>query len=85
MTGRLRQSVGIMDFIASLGGAAIVSWVVIELASPQISRNGANATNSLVQQSNTWMATVVEYLPVVFLFIAAVGALAFVVFETQFV
>jgi hypothetical protein len=81
----LRQSVGVMEFFASLGGAAIVSWVVVELAGPQLTYANNNATNSLVATSNQWFSAVVENLPIIMLFIAVVGSLAFVVYQTRYV
>ena len=82
---RLEQSVGYMEFFASLGAGAIVAWVVTTLAGEQLNYVGANASNSLVQQSNQWLTVLVENLPVVFLLIAAAGGVAWAVFQTNFI
>lgn len=85
MRGRLNQSVGYIEFVASLGAGAIVAWVVTMLAGDQLDYVAANSSNSLVQQSNQWLSILVENLPVVFLLIAAAGGVAWAVFQTSFV
>jgi multisubunit Na+/H+ antiporter MnhC subunit len=84
MRGHLPQSTGFVGFISSLGGGAVVIWVVWQLAGSPMNRLEANATLPIVQRSHQWTETLLNYLPVVFLLTAVVASIAFVVFQTRF-
>lgn len=78
------QSVGFVHFFATLGAGAAIVWVVQRIAGDQLAYMDTNATVSTVQQSNDWFAILVENLPTVFLLLAAVGGIAWAVFQTNY-
>jgi hypothetical protein len=80
---QLPQSVQIVQFFASLGGGAVVIWVVWELVAEPLDYVGANATG-LVATSNEWFDILIQNLPIAFVFIAAMGSIAWTVFATRF-
>ena len=84
MTTELRQSVEYIQFFASIGAAAIVSWLVIELTNTPLNYVSTNAETKLVEQSNNWFDILITNLPIIFLFIAGMGAISFTVFKSEF-
>ena len=80
----LPQSVEIVQFFSTLGAGAIVTWVVWELVAAPLAYTGDNATLPLVANSNEWFDVLINNLPIAFLFIAAMGSIAYTVFKTQF-
>jgi hypothetical protein len=84
MTTELRQSVEYIQFFASIGAAAIVSWLVIELTNTPLNYVSTNAETELVEQSNNWFDILITNLPIIFLFIAGMGAISFTVFKSEF-
>jgi hypothetical protein len=85
MRHHLPQSVGIVSFVSSLGGGAIIVWVVWQLSKRPMDNLEAEATVPVVQRSHQWTATLLSNLPVVFLLTAVVGSIGFVVYQTRFV
>jgi len=84
MTSELRQSVEYMQFFASIGAAAVVSWLVVELTNDPLNYVGANAEVELVAKSNNWFDILITNLPIVLLFIAGMGTISYTVFKSQF-
>lgn len=80
----LPQSIEIVQFFSTLGAGAIVAWVVWELVADPLTYVDNNATLELVLRSNEWLNILIENLPLLFLFIAAMGSIAITVFKTQF-
>lgn len=80
----LHQSIEYVQFFVSIGAAAVLSWVVWELEATPTTYTADNASLPLVQTSNQWFDTLIQNLPLVFLFIAGMGALAMTVFKSQF-
>lgn len=81
----LHQSIEFVQFFATLGGGAIVTWVVWKLVEAPLAYTGENATSDLMIESNEWFDVLVTNLPVAFLFIAALGSIAWTVYRTNFV
>ena len=81
---RRAQSVGFVHFFATLGAGAAVVWVVRRVVGDQLTFMDNNATVGTVQQSNQWFSILVENLPTVFLLLAAVGGIAWAVFQTNY-
>jgi len=84
MTSQLQQSVEYVQFFASLGAGAAVTWVVWELTERPRTYNQNNASLELVANSTDWFGAVIDNLPVIFLFIAALGSIAWTVYKTNF-
>jgi len=84
MTLELRQSVQYIQFFASLGAAAVIAWLVVELTNDPLAYVETNAETELVAQSNNWFDILISNLPIVFLFIAGMGAISYTVFTSQF-
>jgi len=84
MTSELRQSVEYMQFFASIGAAAVVSWLVVELTKDPLNYVGTNAEVELVAKSNNWFDILITNLPIVLLFIAGMGTISYTVFKSQF-
>jgi flagellar biosynthesis protein FlhB len=84
-TGRVSQSLGIVDFFASLAAGGIVTWVVWKATAEPMSTVGSAAQNSMVQESNTWFQILLDNLPLLFLLIACLGGVAWAVFQTEFI
>lgn len=85
MRGRVRQSVGIAEFFASLAAGAIVTWVVWAAVDGPLAYASGTATNDQVVQSNEWFQILVDNLPILFLLIASAGGIAWAVFQTEFI
>lgn len=81
----LRQSVGIISFFASLGLAAIIVWLMWQLSEPAMGTLNNSSTVPEVRQSVQWTDTLLTNMPVVFVLMAVVGGIAFVVYQTRFV
>jgi len=81
---QLPQSIEIVQFFGSLGAGAIVAWVVWELVAAPLGYVDANASLEIVTRSNEWLDILIQNLPLAFLFIAAMGSIAWTVFKTQF-
>lgn len=81
---KLRQSVGYVSLFSSLGAAAVVTWITWKLAVEPMSYIGDNATNTLVRKNHQWTTILLDNLPIVFVLIAMVGSIAFVVYQTRF-
>jgi len=84
MREHLPQSIEIVQFFATLGGGAIVAWVVWEVVAAPQQYIKQNATLGIVKRSAEWMTVTVDNLPLLFLFFAAMGSLAWTVFKTRF-
>lgn len=85
MRRQLNQSVEYLQFFSTLGAGAIVIWVVWELVAQPMAYVDNHAQNGLVQTSNQWFDTLIQYLPVAFLFIAAMGSIVWTVFKSSYV
>lgn len=81
---RRAQSVGFVHFFATLGAGAVVVWVVQRVVDSQLAYMQTNASVDTVQQSNQWFSILVENLPTVFLLLAAIGGIAWAVFQTNY-
>lgn len=75
------QSIGIIHFFVSLGVGAIVLWIVQKIGSPILSGAETATTNGTANQATNWLQTGVDYLPMIFLFIAFFGITALAVFQ----
>jgi len=82
--GRLKQSVEYIQFFTSIGAAALVTWVVWRLVEEPMAYAETNAQLPMVQNSNGWLSILVDNLPLMFLFIAGMGALSYTVFRSTF-
>jgi len=82
---QLRQSVGIVSFFASLGLAAVIVWLMWRLSEPAMGTLNNSSTVPEVRQSVQWTETLLTNMPVVFVLMAVVGGIAFVVYQTRFV
>jgi len=80
----LRQSVGFVDFVASLGGGAIVVYIVWTLAESPMQEIGDNAQLETVRRSHQWTELLLNNLPIMFALIAVTGAIAFVIYQTEY-
>jgi hypothetical protein len=69
---------------STLGAGAIVIWVVWELVAQPMAYVENNAQNELVKTSNEWFDVLIQNLPLAFLFIAAMGSIAFTVYKTAY-
>jgi len=78
------QSIGLVNFLASLGAGAVIVWVVRRLTANQMSYMDTNATVGAVQQSQDWFAVLIENLPVLFLLIACMGGIAWSVYQSGY-
>jgi hypothetical protein len=79
------QSVGLVRFFGSLGAGAVIVWIVQRLTADQLDYIDQNATVSAVQQSNAWFEVLVNNLPILFLLLAAMGGLAWSVYQTRYI
>lgn len=79
----LRQSVGFVSLFGSLVLAAITVWTSWKLADEPMATLNESATLPIVQQSVSWTDTLLTYLPFIFVLMAVVGGIAFVVFEQR--
>lgn len=77
------QSIGIIHFFVSLGVGAIVFWIVSEIGSPILSGAESATTNGTANQATGWLQTGLDYLPMIFLFIAFFGITALAVFQRR--
>lgn len=84
MRARLAQSVGFMQFFATLGAGAVIFWFVNKVTAEPMSYVASNATNQTVQRSNGWFELLINNLPIIFLLIAVMGSIAWAVFETRY-
>jgi TRAP-type C4-dicarboxylate transport system permease small subunit len=82
---QLRQSVGVVNLFASLGLAAVMIWITWKLSAPAMTVMDSEATTQEVVRSVQWTDTLLTNLPIVFVLMAVVGGIAFVVFQTRFV
>jgi uncharacterized membrane protein YhdT len=80
----LHQSIEYIQLFSTLAAGAIVTWIVWELTAAPLSYTQSNATG-LVAESNQWFQVAVQNLPVFFLFIAAMGSIAWTVYKSNFV
>jgi len=84
MRARVEQSVEYIQFFATAAAGVVVTWVVWEITEAPRAYNDANASLELVKQSNNWMQLLVDNLPIIFLFIASLGSIAWTVYKTSF-
>lgn len=81
----LRQSVGVVNLFATLGLGAVMIWITWRLSEPAMTFMDAEASTPEVVRSVQWTDTLLTNLPIVFVLMAVVGGIAFVVFQTRFV
>jgi hypothetical protein len=82
--GELPQSLGFVELFSSLAGGAVIIWLVWRLAEAPMASMNDRAQLESVRRSVQWTDVLLNNLPVVFLLIAVVGSIAWVVFQTRF-
>lgn len=82
----LGQALGFIKLVASLGGGAIMVWVVWQVGYPLLDDAKAAAPGGyggLI--ANDWIRTGMEVLPILFLALAFFGFIALAVYQREVV
>jgi len=80
----LSQSIGFVELFSSLAGGAVIVWLAWRLSGPPMASMNDRAELESVRRSVQWTDVLLNNLPVIFLLIAVVGSIAWVVFQTRF-
>lgn len=80
----LKQSLGFVQFFTSLAGGVIIVWLVWNLSETPMASINERAQLESVRRSAEWTEILLNNLPLLFLLMAVVGSIAWVVFQTRF-
>lgn len=83
MDNRAAISIGISRLILGLVVGAFVSWIVSLAAMPILDRASTATNNSSANQATTWLQDGVQWLPVGFLLISAMGIVVLAIFRRE--
>jgi len=77
------QAIGILRMFLALIVGAFVTMVVREVANPILDKAGTHGTDATSSQGTAWIQEGVNFLPILFLFIAFFGMIAYSVYRRE--
>lgn len=83
MDNRAGISIGISRLFLSLIAGAFGTWIVILTTDPILSRASSTTNNSTANQATTWISDGIDWLPVAFLLIAAMGMVVLAIYRRE--
>lgn len=77
------QAIGILRLFLSLGVGAIVIWIVTLVADPVLDHADAASTDTTSTQGTQWLQEGIDFIPIIFLFVAFFGLIAYSVYSRR--